>query len=104
MTSVKHVDQKLDRMIDILLQIRTQGVKNMAALDDAVATLQANFTTLDSAIQAEIAALQAALAANNQTGVNQAIANISQVSSKMADDAKALTDSTAAPPPTAPTT
>ncbi len=73
---------------------------NMAAIDDlgaAVTTLAANFVTLDTAIQAEITALTAALAAGNTVAVEAAATNISAVSAKMATDATALTASLPAP-------
>ena len=68
----------------------------MAEIDDlnnAVATLVTNFTTLDAAIQAEIAALLAALKTNNAPAVEAAAQNISQVSAKMTADAASLTAS-----------
>ncbi len=74
----------------------------MAALDDlntAVTQLAANFTALDTAIQAEIKALTDALAAGNPVAVSTAAANISAVSAKMATDAAALVASV----PVAPT-
>lgn len=65
----------------------------MAAIDDlntAVATLAGNFTTLDTAIQAEIAALTTALANGNTAAVSAAAANIAAVSAKMVNDAVSL--------------
>jgi hypothetical protein len=97
------LDAKMDQALVVLNKILAQGVKEMAAIDDlnaAVATLAANFTTLDTAVQAEITALTAALAAGNTAAVSAAAANIAAVSSKMAADAASLTSSL--PPVTPP--
>ena len=93
--------QTINKNVTSILNMET---KAMAAIDDlnaAVTTLAGNFTTLDTAIQAEIAALTAALAAGNTAAVETAATNIGAVSAQMATDAAALTASLA---PAAPTT
>jgi hypothetical protein len=64
----------------------------VAALTAAVATLTSSFATLGTAIQSEIAALQAALssAGVDDPAVDAAIANITQLSTTAATDASNL--------------
>lgn len=68
----------------------------------AVATLSSNMDSLgtaivsnDTAIQAEVAALTAAINGGDQTAMQTAINNISAASSKAADAAKAIQAETA---------
>jgi hypothetical protein len=87
-----------------LNQLLAQGTKIMAAIDDlnaAIATLQAGMTSANTAIQAEIAALTAALGTNNSMAIAGATANIAAISSRLAQDTTALVNSLT--PPTAPT-
>ena len=76
-------------------------------LSAAIATLTANMTAFDAAVQQEITALQAALAANDfstlSTAVQGAITNIGTVSTQMATDTAALVASVPGATPPAPT-
>lgn len=75
----------------------------MSVQDDltaAVQTLTDNVAAHDVAVQAEIKALQDALAAGDTTAVQTAISNIASMSSKVADETKQLADSL--PPPASP--
>jgi hypothetical protein len=70
-----------------------KGRDIMAAIDDlnnAVTALASGFANLDAAVQAELAALKAAVAANNTAGIEAAVTGIGSVTSKMAADAAAL--------------
>lgn len=68
-------------------------------LNAAVADLQDKFTSLDNAIQGEVQALKDALARDDSAAVDAAANSISLVSSQMATDAKALSDSVQSPQP-----
>ena len=100
-TNLSPTDRGLLTQIVALLQtISNQESKMATAMDDlntAVTTLAANFGTLDTAIQAELAAITAALASNNTAGIAAAVTSIGTVSAKMAADAAALTASLPAP-------
>ena len=79
--------------LDLILE-RLQLI--MTAIDDlngAVTALTDGFTTLDTAIQAELTAITGALASNNTTAIETSVANISKITSTMAADAAALTAS-----------
>lgn len=92
----RDLQAQLSRIEAKINALTAQETKAMAAIDDlntAVTTLAGNFTTLDQAIQAEIAALKAALAAGNDAAIETAATNIGNVSAKMAADAQALTAS-----------
>jgi hypothetical protein len=92
----KAINATLVSLAAAIVDLEKQEKANMAAVDDlnnAVSTLGQNFVTLDAAIQAEVAALKAALAADNTTAIAAAATNISQVSAKMATDAAALSAS-----------
>lgn len=81
---------------NLLLIINNKVNQIMTAIDDLNATitsLQTNFQMLDTAIQSEIQALKDALANNNTAAVEAAANSISAVSSKMVEDAQALTSS-----------
>lgn len=99
---------KLDVALKSLGILLKHSEKEMSAIDDlnnAVTALAAGFNTLDTAVQTEIAALEAALgsAGINDPAISAAAANISTVVNKMAQDAAALTASipaaTTTPPP-----
>jgi hypothetical protein len=90
-----------------------QKVDSIMALEDdlnaAVVALATAFATLDTAVQAELVAIKAALAAQGASpaltdAVNQGIANIGHVTSSLAADAAKLTASlpTPVPPPAPP--
>lgn len=81
--------------LDAVLKLEKATMSQIDDLKAAVATLGQSFTTLDAAIQAEIAALKAAVAANDPAAIQAAVTNISDVSSKMATDAAALSASQA---------
>ena len=89
----------------------TQKLENLMTIEDdlsaAIATLTANMTAFDAAVQQEITALQAALAANDfstlSTAVQGAITNIGTVSTQMATDTAALVASVPGATPPAPT-
>jgi hypothetical protein len=76
-------------------------------LDNAVSALATGFAALDTAVHAELAALTTALEGDDTDAVEQAVANISAITSKMAGDAAQLTASipaaTTVPAPAAPT-
>jgi hypothetical protein len=94
----------LTQIVALLQTISTQETKIMVAIDDlntALTTLVANFTTLDTAIQAELVAITAALASGNTAAIEAAVTNIGTVSGKMAADAAALTQSLTVQPPAA---
>jgi hypothetical protein len=105
-------DQKQLRRIEFMLRLLLKGEdKLMSAVDDlngAVVSLASGFQSLDTAVQAEIVALQEALSNSDQPAIEQAVANISTITNKMATDAAALTSSipaaTTVPPPPAVTT
>lgn len=70
--------------------------KNMAATDDlnnAVTALATGFAALDAVVQQELSAISAAVAATDPdaAAIEQAVANIGAVTSKMATDAASLT-------------
>lgn len=86
-----HADQLV--IMAKLDQLLMKERMTMAAIDDlnaAVATLSTNFTAADAAIQAEIAALTAALASNNTAAIQTAVTNIGAISANMASDTAAL--------------
>ena len=91
---------QLSRIEGLLNRLLQQDKNLMTKIDDlnnAVSTLAGNFVTLDTAIQAEIAAIKNALAADDTTAIETAVANIGKVSSSMAADAASLSDSLAPP-------
>jgi hypothetical protein len=99
------VNEKLDLIITNQETIMSQDQD----LNNAVSSLASGFTALDTAVQAELAAVSALIAADGpalQTAVTQAVANISTMTAAMAADAAALTASvpaaTTVPPPPPP--
>jgi hypothetical protein len=91
MNSYKTLRIILERVEYIMTSIDT--------LNAAVADLQDKFTSLDNAIQGEVQALKDALARDDSAAVDAAANSISLVSSQMATDAKALSDSVQSPQP-----
>src|SRR6202165_5805565 len=73
--------------IEILEKIMSQADD----LNNAVTALTTGFAALDSAVQAELVAIAAALAAGAPNpAITQAVANIGAITGKMATDAAAL--------------
>lgn len=101
---------ELREMLSVV--IKNQGA-NMSQVDDltnAVATLMTSVTAHDAAVQAEIAALKAALTTSgaiSDPAVATAIQNIASASATLANETAALTASLPPPSqaaPSAPTT
>jgi PAB1-binding protein PBP1 len=98
-----HWALELREMLSIILKREERLMSAATDLNNAVTALATGFAALDTAVHAELTALQDALANDNTDAINQAIANISAVTNKMAGDAAALTASipaaTTVPPP-----
>lgn len=97
MTTVKTTWYNLPAQIDLLLAnqraILAQGVHIMSELSDAVAVITQAVADADTAIQKEIAALTAAIVANNPADVNAAVSNLGALSAKLKADTDAMTAS-----------
>jgi hypothetical protein len=87
-----HWALELREMLSIVLKREGKIMSLQDDLNGAVSALATGFGSLDTAVQAELAALAAANNGNNPV-ISQAIANISTITSKMAADAAALTAS-----------
>lgn len=99
---------ELRLMLGLILEREEKLMSASDDLNNAVSALALGFGSLDTAVQSELAAMTAAVAAYNTSAITQAISNISTITSKMATDASALTASipaatTVAAPAPAPT-
>jgi hypothetical protein len=100
-------NRRILRMLEVIVTKETNLMSVIDDLNNGITSLATGFGALDAAVQNELAALVAAQAANNAPAIAQAVANISQITGKMATDAQALTASipgatTVAPPPVLP--